>query len=173
MGPLLHRRYSVVVDGVGGDAAALMSRFSAHPNYGVPDDVATFVKTRGVDGTAAVGDEFSIRMPGPWNGPVRVIGTTATTWRLATLDGHLEAGQIEFRARDEGGAVALEIESWARPGDVLSHVLYNIVGLAREVQLNLWIETLLRLAHRSGGDVRDGVHVDTRHVSATEVVAAG
>ena len=46
-----------------------------------------------------VGDEYVVRMPGPWDGPVRVVEVTPTSFRLATLDGHLEAGQIEFRAR--------------------------------------------------------------------------
>lgn len=43
-----------------------------------------------------VGDEYLVRMPGPWNGPVRVVGRTPTSFRLATLQGHLEAGQLEL-----------------------------------------------------------------------------
>ena len=46
----------------------------------------------------AVGDEYVVRMPGPWDGPVRVIASDELSFRLATLEGHLEAGQIEFRA---------------------------------------------------------------------------
>ncbi len=36
-------------------------------------------------------------MPGPWDGPVLVVDQTPTSFRFATLKGHLEAGQIEFR----------------------------------------------------------------------------
>ena len=44
----------------------------------------------------AVGDEYVVRMPGPWDGPVRVVERTPTAFRFATLEGHLEAGQIRF-----------------------------------------------------------------------------
>jgi hypothetical protein len=165
-GPLLHRTYAVTVDGAHVSPAALMTAFARRPNRAAPAGVARFVKTRGGADVVATGDEFSIRMPGPWNGPVRVVRLSPTSMRLATLEGHLEAGQIEFRAREEGGALVLEIESRARPGDLLSHVLYNLVGVAKEVQLNLWVETLVQLAGRSGGRLRDGVHVTTRRVPA-------
>jgi hypothetical protein len=42
-----------------------------------------------------------------------------------TLDGHLEAGQIAFRASGGGDAIEFEIESWARSGDRLSDLLYD------------------------------------------------
>ena len=47
----------------------------------------------------AVGDEYVVRMPGPWDGPVRVVERTPTSFRFVTLDGHLEAGQIRFSGR--------------------------------------------------------------------------
>ena len=57
-------------------------------------------------------------------------------WRRST--GHLEAGQIEFRAsgrrrRDHG--CASTIESWARSADRLSDFLYHRLRMAKEVQL--------------------------------------
>jgi hypothetical protein len=84
---------------------------------------------------------------------------------LATLRGHLEAGQIEFRCRADGGDLLFEIESWARSGDRLSNLLYTRLGLAKEIQLNLWVETCLRLTRDVGGRPRGGVRVDTRRVS--------
>lgn len=163
VGTLLHRLYRVTVDGAEVAPETLIAGFTERPNRDVPAYVATFVKTRG-GGTCTVGDEFLIRMPGPWDGPVRVVELAPGSLLLATLPGHLEAGLIAFRARREAAATVLEIESWARPGDRVSHLLYNRVRLAREIQLNLWVETLLRLARRSGGRVRDGVHVITRIV---------
>lgn len=167
VGPLLHRLYAIQVDGPSTGAGALIREFAQRPNRGAPAYMAVFVKTRGRPESLAVGDEFSIRMPGPWNGPVRVIDVGPSSFRLATLDGHLEAGQIEFRATDGAGGMTVEIESRARSGDLLAHLLYNWVGLAKEIQLNLWVETLLRLAERSGGSVRDGVHITTRRVPTT------
>lgn len=167
VGPLLHRCYWVVVDGCDTTPEALMAPFEGEPNLAAPADMAVFVKTRGEPGSLAVGDEFVVRMPAPWDGPVRVVACSPTSFRLATLRGHLEAGQIEFRARrDEEGALRFEIESRARPGDRMSHLLYNYLGVAKEIQLNLWVETCLQMAARSGGRVRDGVHVHTRRLAA-------
>ena len=64
-----------------------------------------------------VGEEIRVRLPGPWNGPVRVIAVSECSFRLATLRGHMEAGEIEFRARDDGDRLVFEIESWARSSD--------------------------------------------------------
>ncbi|MBN9102829.1 MULTISPECIES: DUF1990 family protein [unclassified Pseudonocardia] len=164
VGPLLHRLYAVTVDGATTGPAELITAFGQRPNRATPAYTATFVKTRGPEDVLTPGDEFVVRMPGPWDGPVRVVDVSPTSFRLATLDGHLEAGQIEFRAYDEGGALVVEIESHARPGDALSHVLYNLVGVAKEVQLNLWVETLLQLARRSGGSVSGAVRITTRRV---------
>ena len=165
VGPMLHRRYRVLADGGAACARELIAAFGGEPNRGAPADVAVFLKTRGHPDALRLGDEFVVRMPGPWDGPVRVVKATPTSIRLATLRGHLEAGQIEFRARDlDDGAVEIEIESWARAADRLSHVLYNRLRLAKEIQLNLWLETCLRLAAFGGGHPRDGVHVDTRRV---------
>lgn len=169
-GPMLHRRYSVAISGTRATPEEVIANFAGEPNRGTPPDAAVFEKTRGEHGVLAVGDEFLIRMPGPWNGPVRVIGRSPASFRFATLRGHLEAGQIEFRARaggpgDGGAGLVFEIESWARPGDRLSHLLYNRLLLAKEIQLNLWVETCLRLAAGTGGRARDGVRVHTRRVA--------
>ena len=45
-----------------------------------------------------VGDEFTIRIPGPWDGPVRAVEVDATSFGFVTLEGHLEAGRIRFGA---------------------------------------------------------------------------
>ena len=130
-----------------------------------------FVKTEGAPDRMTVNDEYVVRMPGPWDGPVRVIRCRPTSFRFATLEGHLEAGQIEFRARREGEELVFEIESWARPGDRLSNLLYNHLLLAKEIQLNLWTETCLGVARNSGGRLRGGVQVTTRRVSDPLAVA--
>lgn len=164
VGPLLHRRYSVRIADASLPAEQVIGRFSGDPNCGAPAEVAVFEKVRGAAGGAAVGDEFLIRMPGPWDGPVRVIATGPTSLRLATLRGHLEAGQIEFRCRTEDGELLFEIESWARSGDRLSDLLYTRLRLAKEIQLNLWVETCLRLARDVGGRPRGGVRIETHRV---------
>jgi hypothetical protein len=112
-----------------------------------------------------VGDEYVVRMPGPWDGPVRVIARGPDHFRLATLDTHLEAGQIEFRTRREGDLLIFEIESWARSGDALSSFLYDRARMAKETQLHMWTSLLERVARRSGGRMTRGVDIHTRRVA--------
>jgi hypothetical protein len=163
-GPLLHRLYAVRVTGSQVTPEQAVTRLAAEPNSAAPQDAAVFVKSREEGDWMAVGDEYVVRMPGPWDGPVRVVHRTPTSFRFATLSGHLEAGQIEFRARCEGDEFVFEIESWARPGDRVSHLLYNKVLLAKEIQLNLWTETCLGVARNSGGRLVQGVRVHTWRV---------
>lgn len=164
-GPMLHRRYSVHVADSQIGPEQTVAQLAADPNVAAPKDVAVFVKTRGDGDTMEVGDEYVVRMPGPYNGPIRVVHRTPTSFRLATLRGHLEAGQIEFRARCEDEELIFEIESWARPGDRFSHVLYNHLLLAKEIQLNLWTETCLGVVRKSAGRLHGGVRVHTRRVA--------
>ena len=164
VGPALRRVYRVHIVAAGAGPADVIGRLAGDPNCGAPTEVARFEKIKGRHGRLRVGDEFLIRMPGPWDGPVRVVAVTAASFRLATLRGHLEAGQIEFRCRTDADGLVFEIESWARSGDRLSHLLYDGLRLAKEIQLNLWVETCLRLARAIGGRHRGGVHVVTRRL---------
>jgi hypothetical protein len=168
-GPMLHRCYTARAADPRVGPEQAVTRLAADPNWAAPEDAAVFVKTRGEGERMEVGDEYVVRMPGPWDGPVRVVHRTPTSFRLATLAGHLEAGEIEFRARCERGdsgddELVFEIESWARAGDRVSHLLYNKLLLAKEIQLNLWTETCLGVVRNSGGRLRGGVRVHTRRL---------
>jgi hypothetical protein len=160
-GPLLHRTYSVRIAGAGLSPAELISRVGTSLNWASPE-MAVFRKTRGARGGLRAGDELVVRMPGPWDGPVRVASRDETSFRLVTLNGHLEAGQIEFRAGPDGDVLRFEIESWARAGDALADVLYNRLRLAKEIQLNMWTHFCLRAADLAGGRPQGGVTIRTR-----------
>jgi Domain of unknown function (DUF1990) len=163
-GPLFRRRYRVRIVGGRLTPEQLMAEVLREPNRAAPIEVAVFRKTRGGEGPLAVGDEFVVRMPGPWDGPVTVVDRTPTSFRFATLQGHLEAGQIEFRTSADGDAVRFEIESWARSGDRLSGLLFDRVKLAKEVQLHMWTHFCERAAKLAGGRIRGGISIDTRRV---------
>jgi hypothetical protein len=165
-GPMLHRTYGVRITGSALTPAALIDLVSGRLNQASPE-MAVFRKTRGRRGEMKQDDEFVVRMPGPWDGPVRVVRRDKTSFRLATLQGHLEAGEIEFRAAPDGDALHFEIESWARAGDRLSALLYNRLGLAKEVQLNMWTHFCLRAAALSGGRPQGGLTIRTRWVPWT------
>ncbi len=163
VGPLLHRLYRVRIAGTSITPSALMDLVSGRLNQASPE-MAKFRKTRGAQGSLRQGDEFVVRMPGPWDGPVRVVRRDEASFRLATLDGHLEAGEIEFRAETDGDGLHFEIESWARAGDRMSALLYNNLRLAKEIQLNMWSHFCIRAASMAGGRPQGGIIIRTRWV---------
>ena len=163
-GPLLRRRYRARISGGDLTAAALIERLKADPDRVAPGALAHFEQRSGEQGRMALGDEWIVHMPGPWNGPVRVVDLTPTSFRFGTLRGHLEAGQIEWRADDEAGDLLFAIESWARSGDRLSDVMHNRLRMAKEVQLHMWTSVIERVAKLTGGRLVRGIDIDTRRV---------
>ncbi len=164
VGPLFHRRYCARIAEPRLSAEELMDRVLADPNELAPTEFARFTKVHGDRGRMALGDEYVVRMPGPWDGPVRVASVTPTSFRLITLEGHLEAGQIEFRTADENGEVVFTIESWARSGDQLSRIMYQRLHMAKEVQLHMWTSFLEKAVKLAGGRLAGGLDIDTRRV---------
>jgi hypothetical protein len=164
-GALFHRRYRTVIRDARIDCEELMSAVAGNLNRPAPTTFARFEKVRGDDRRLAAGDEFVVRMPGPWDGPVRVIDVTPRSFRLATLSGHLEAGQIEFRAGDAPrDGLSFEIESWARSSSRMVNLLYHHLRMAKEVQAHMWISFLEGVVKLSGGRMLGGVSVRTERV---------
>lgn len=163
-GAYMRRRYRVDIEGAELDAAAVMAAIRKDPNRVVPSGLARFHK-EGSDGPLAAGDEYTVRMPGPWDGPVRVIEATAASFRLATLEGHLEAGQIAWRAEDRDGVLRFEVESWSRPGDRFSAFAHHHLRAAKEVQLHMWTSVLERVVKLARGRMRHGIEIRTYVVS--------
>ena len=165
-GPLFHRRYRTRIRGSRMSAEELMAHLKSDINAAAPTSFARFAKVRGEKGELLVGDEYTVRMPGPWDGPVRVVAQDAVSFRLATLDGHLEAGQIEFRVVP-GDPLCFEIESWARSADRLADLLYQKVRMAKEMQLHMWISFLEGIADIAGGQITGGIDIDTGRIAGT------
>jgi hypothetical protein len=174
VGPLMHRTFETCVREAELDAEQLIAAFGGKPNRAVPTALASFVKLRGEEEQLHVGDEFTVRMPGPWDGPVRTVEVDRTSFSFVTLDGHLEAGRIRFSARDLGpGRLEIRIEAWARGGDRLSSLLFDRLPLNKEVQLHMWTSVLEQLADLSGGR-RDGpVAIATKRVDPRDLAHAG
>jgi len=170
-GPLYHRLYQTVIRGSRLSPEQLVECVAAEPDRAAPSEFATFKKTLGEDGAMAVGDEFVVRMPGPWDGPVRVVERRPALFRFATLEGHLEAGQIAFSADRRGSVVVFSIESWARGGDRLSNLLYDRFRISKEIQFHMWTSFLERVVKLSGGQREGGLRIHTRRVSEESFAA--
>jgi len=170
-GPLYHRSYRTLIRDSRLSPEELVEQVAADPDQAAPSEFATFKKTRGEDGEMAVGDEYLVRMPGPWDGPVRVIERAPNRFRMATLAGHLEAGQIEFSADRRDGRLRFSIESWARGGDRLSNLLYDRFRISKEIQFHMWTSYLERVVDLSGGRREGGLRIHTRRVAEESFAA--
>ena len=163
-GDLFHRRYRGRFANPRLSARELIGRLQEDPNPLVPVELARFTKVAGEEGPMRVNDEYVVHMPGPWDGPVRVAEVTDTGFRVVTLEGHLEAGQIAFSASDEPDALVFQIESWARSGDSLVELLYDHLRMAKEVQLHMWTSALENVGRLAGGRLVGGIDIETRRV---------
>ncbi len=164
VGPLVHRIYRTRIVGSTLDPAQLMGRMTRDLDRVAPSEFATFQKIGEDRDGLEVGDCYVVRMPGPWDGPVRVVGATPTAFRLATLSGHLEAGQIEFRASADHRSLWFEIESWARSGSRFSDLFYDRLRISKEVQLHMWSSVLRHVIGLTEGTMEGGIVITTRLV---------
>jgi uncharacterized protein (UPF0548 family) len=163
-GPLVHRLYRTRIVSSAIAPEQLMERIAGDLDRMAPSEFATFQKIAGEKGDFRPGDEYVVRMPGPWDGPVRVIAATPTSFRLATLPEHLEAGQIEFRVNTDYRSLGFEIESWARSGNRFSDLFYTHLRISKEVQLHMWSSVLRKGVKLAGGAMEGGVVITTRRV---------
>jgi hypothetical protein len=163
-GPYFHRVYRTRIRDTDVSPQELVSRITADLNGVAPGEFARFHKVLGEDGEMRLGDEYVVRMPGPWDGPVRVVERGPAAWRFATLAGHLEAGQIRFSAAD-GDLLEFRIESWTRAGSRFSNLLYHHLRMSKEIQLHMWTSVLERVAKVSGGRMTGGIEIRTRRVT--------
>jgi Domain of unknown function (DUF1990) len=164
-GPLFHRFYRTRIRETNLGAAELMDKLQADLNRASPTKFARFQRLHGERGRLRVGDEYVVRMPGPWDGPVRVVDVGSCSFRLATLAGHLEAGQIEFRSSDgDGSGLVFEIESWARSSSAVVNLLYHRLRMAKEVQAHMWISFLERVVKLAGGRMAGGIELETDRI---------
>lgn len=153
IGPLYHRRYEIAFTDADLDCRTLIRELRRDPNAATPGEISRFERVGGRAGTPLeAGDEMIVRLPGPWDGPVRVVEASDAAFTLVTLDGHMEAGQITFSAETNArGWTVFAIESWARCGDELFDLLYHRLPIARELQLHMWSHFCERVVRIAGG----------------------
>lgn len=177
VGPLFHRTYTAHIRNATCGPEQLLERLLSDLNSASPTEVARFERTKGT-GPATPGDEWVVRMPGPWDAPVRLQRREERRFVLSTLQGHMEAGSIEFSADCVGDELVFRIESWARSGDKLFDLLYDKLDLSREMQLHMWVHVAEQTATLSGGELvgpvdvvterdPDGGHLDLREAGLT------
>jgi uncharacterized protein (UPF0548 family) len=166
VGPITYRRYTVEIIDLKQSAVELMTDIQCNIDHYAPELLAYFEKTEDRDPTKnlRVGEEYFIDIAGPFNGPVRVVDVDKTHFVFITLEGHLEAGEICFRLYEKPGQqdmVVFEIFSYARAGHKMSHLSYNVLGVAKQAQTAMWVSFCERVLEASGGTSETGVRVLT------------
>ena len=150
-------RYRTVVRGGALGAEEAMAAIQADPNVLADVELAPFTKVRGESRGMRVGDRYMIDVAGPWKGAVEVIDVNPRSFRLATLEGHMESGLIEMRTSDDAPAgeqpdVTFTIESWARSHDRFLDVMYDKLGIAKALQGEMWSIACDRFAELVQGE---------------------
>ena len=150
VGPEFHRLYRATIHTPKLPAARLLAIIAADPNVIAPTEVLRFEKTHGEPGRLDEGDEFLIRMAGPWNAPVKVTRRWKEGFRFAATRGHPQLGQVELRMRDDGDELAVEIQTRERAAGAKFLVLQRI-KLVQRMQSYTWGEMLQNTARLAGG----------------------
>lgn len=173
-GCIFHRRYEVELAGTSSSAADVMRLMQRHLADLCPSLLAHFEKSAGRDGVLHEGDEYEIRMLGPWNGMVRVAESTHESFTLATLDGHPEAGHITFSVvESEDAPLHVRIESWARARDSVVATAYHTLRVGKQIQTEAWITFLQRLSALAGVEGTPEVQIGDEEIPVGNETTGG
>ena len=169
VGATFHRRYHTEVRDSTLSAEAAMAAVQADPNVLADLDMAPFTKVRGESGRMRVGDRYVIEITGPWKGAVEVVDVSPRSFRLTTLEGHMESGVIDMRTSHTSDGrkadVTFTIESWARSHDRFLDLMYDKLGIAQALQGEMWSIACDRFAQLVNGEPTDPLHVITERAS--------
>lgn len=163
-GPLFYRRYRADIANPTLSAETLMQQIQQDINDFCPGELAQFEKITGSPDGLHAGDEYYITISGPWNGHVRTVDVTPTSFGFATLREHMECGEITFNLQphpDRPNAQRFEIRSWARSQDDLVAFTYETLGVAKFAQESLWAYFCNAVAEASDGELIGEIDVRT------------
>jgi len=175
-GPLIHRCYEIELPDRAVSRDIVLRLMQLHLTELAPAALANFEKSEGSDEVFRLDDEYEITMLGPWNGAVRVAEMTRDSFTLVTLDGHPEAGHITFTVDENArsqGILLVRIESWARARDALVAAAYGTLNLGKQVQTEVWITFLQRLAILAGVTTRPEVRITTESLADPQHESTG
>lgn len=154
VGTAMVRVYTGKLPTTGLSACEVFDAFVENPADFCPQEYAIFDTRRLVEG-----DRFEVKLAGPWNGPV-VVERVRSHWvRLATLEGHMEAGWIDFGV-DENKS-EFWVRSTARAGDRPFWMLYEVLPIGRWVQTEMWCTVIEHAAWLAGAQEPPQIEVVT------------
>jgi uncharacterized protein (UPF0548 family) len=164
-GNLFVRRYTVNIAHSQLSADDLFHKIATQIDDFSAAELAAFEKTVGAENTLAVGDEFLVRISGPWNGPVRVSEVTPRSFSFVTLEDHLEAGEIQssLQSRDDD-TLQFRIQSVSRSKDAIVDIAYEKLKAAQVAQTGMWTFFCHKVVEMSGGQQVGEIEVATHEM---------
>ena len=120
-------------------ATDAISRIWVDLERAIDGGLAPVTKLDGVIGEMRTNDRYLLALAGPWSVPVTVIASDDTSFRFGTLRGHFEAGVIKLRVEQGKNELTFIIKSRALSGDRAIRLLYDVLGIARILQAELWL----------------------------------
>lgn len=166
-GPLLQHDYSVVINGCELDPAELIADVRELFCDLLPRGLAEGRRCRGEGSQLGFGDDLDISMRGACEGRVRVVHVDASSFTLATLHGHVQAGRITFAAsRSAPGELVFAIRSRMRASGSGA----SDAGAADALRTSVWTGFLAEVALTWGEGIRGAVRVasETLHPGALD-----
>ncbi len=166
-GALFVRRYSVDIVKSALSIDELFALIATQIDDFSAGELAVFEKTVGAENKLVVGDEFLVRISGPWNGPVRVSEVNPHSFTFVTLEDHLEAGEIQFSLQprnDEPEVLQFRIQSVTRSKDAIVDVAYEKLKAAQIAQTSMWAFFCNKVVEISGGEQRSDIEISTHEM---------
>ena len=131
-----------------------------------PTEFASFNKVLGREDM--IGDRRRVRRPDarPVGRPRGVVDRKPTSFRVATLDGHLGPARSSSRPGRADPWSSGSSRGRAR-GDRFSNLLYDRLRMSKEIELHMWTSVFKRVPKFAGGRLAGaGSEIRTRRVDA-------
>ncbi len=155
VGDIVNRKYEISLASSTWQPDRILAEFKQNPNRFCPVNYAAFDTW-----PLTLGTHSTVKLAGPWSGPIEVIVDEPRRLKLATLDGHMEAGWIEFRATGDSHPL-FTIESSARAGDLAFWFVHDFFPLGRWIQTDMWCTVAESAARLAGVRRPESVQVST------------
>lgn len=164
VGPLRHKRFWADIRGSRHTPTALVEEFREHCAECMPLE---FSAEPGTPRVVEEGVTLTLGLPLRGNVQVRVEEVAPRRVTFATVEGHMLAGMIQFKASgDKRRAVRFLVEIHARAATALDLLAMNTVGDA--LQQSNWEEVVTRVVQLSGGTAPLGVQSETETLDDEE-----
>jgi hypothetical protein len=150
-GPTYHRTYSIEIINPIISPLRVMEQLQKDINTFCPSIMVRFEKMKGSKSELKVGDEFFARLTGPWNSPTRVDKVKEHGFHMKTLEGSMEAGEIQMYLTPKGKHWVFTIESLAKSRDKLIDLLYDKIPVIKLGQAAMWVYVCEQFNQRCKG----------------------